>query len=145
MATVLLRILFFIVGLCSTDVHGYRINQRRQQSQPYQSRATTTIHASSSSNNIKTSDILSLESIRSTLVRQEETIIFALIERAQYRRNYAIYDPKEIKLRNAYGAPQSFLEYMLLETEKLQKFDDTHHQKNILFILRFYHNPFYPI
>ena len=49
----------------------------------------------------------------------EETIIFALIERAQYRRNYAIYDPKANKLRNVYGAPQSFLEYMLLETEKL--------------------------
>lgn len=49
----------------------------------------------------------------------EETIIFALIERSQYRKNYAIYDPKVHKLRNVYGAPQSFLEYMLLETEKL--------------------------
>ena len=49
----------------------------------------------------------------------EETIIFALIERSQYRKNHAIYDPKMHKLRNVYGAPQSFLEYMLLETEKL--------------------------
>eukprot|EP00596_Hydrurales_sp_CCMP1899_P001209 CAMPEP_0119041984 /NCGR_PEP_ID=MMETSP1177-20130426/14266_1 /TAXON_ID=2985 /ORGANISM="Ochromonas sp, Strain CCMP1899" /LENGTH=304 /DNA_ID=CAMNT_0007008461 /DNA_START=196 /DNA_END=1110 /DNA_ORIENTATION=+ len=70
-------------------------------------------------NDVKTVDILSLETIRSTLVRQEETIIFALIERSQYRKNYAIYDPKLHKLRNAYGAPQSFLEYMLIETEKL--------------------------
>ena len=31
---------------------------------------------------------------------KEETIIFALIERAQYRRNYDIYDPKKVKLRN---------------------------------------------
>jgi chorismate mutase len=49
----------------------------------------------------------------------EETIIFALIERAQYRRNYAIYDPKSFKLRNVYGAPITFLEWMLIETEKL--------------------------
>jgi chorismate mutase len=49
----------------------------------------------------------------------EETIIFALIERANFRRNYAIYDPKHQKLRNVYGTPMSFLEYMLLETEKL--------------------------
>jgi hypothetical protein len=44
----------------------------------------------------------------------EETIIFALIERAQYRRNYDIYDAKTTKLRNIYGAPLSFLEWMLL-------------------------------
>lgn len=49
----------------------------------------------------------------------EETIIFALIERAQYRKNYAIYDPKRTYLRNVYGAPLSFLEWMLIETEKL--------------------------
>lgn len=93
---------------------------------------------------LKTSDIFSLDSIRSTLVRQgkntsfntlfypfsisfdlvffvllEETIIFALIERAQYRRNYDIYDPKKNKLRNVYGTPLNFLEWMLIETEKL--------------------------
>ena len=71
------------------------------------------------SNTVKTSEILSLDSIRSTLVRQEETIIFALIERAQFRRNHAIYDMKQNKLRNVYGAPLSFLEWMLIETEKL--------------------------
>lgn len=68
---------------------------------------------------VTTSEILSLESIRSTLVRQEETIIFALIERAQFRRNHEIYDTKLNKLRNIYGAPLSFLEFMLIETEKL--------------------------
>ena len=50
---------------------------------------------------------------------QEETIIFALIERAQYRRNHDIYDAKKIRLRDVYGAPLSFLEWMLIETEKL--------------------------
>mmetsp|Transcript_2051 Transcript_2051/g.5690 ORF Transcript_2051/g.5690 Transcript_2051/m.5690 type:complete len:574 (-) Transcript_2051:126-1847(-) len=41
----------------------------------------------------KTADILSLDSIRNSLIRQEETIIFALIERAQYRRNSICYRP----------------------------------------------------
>lgn len=68
---------------------------------------------------IKTSEILSLESIRSTLIRQEETIIFAMIERAQFRKNDVIYNLKENDLRNVYGAPLSFLEWMLIETEKL--------------------------
>ena len=41
--------------------------------------------------NIKTKDLLSLSYIRSTLIRQEETIIFALIERAQFRQNDICY------------------------------------------------------
>ena len=72
-----------------------------------------------SSLNIITTDILSLESIRSTLIRQEETIIFALIERAQYRRNTQIYDSKAMNLISVDGSQLSFLEWMLLETEKL--------------------------
>jgi len=40
---------------------------------------------------VKTRDVLSLPSIRSTLIRQEETIIFALIERAQFRGNDVVY------------------------------------------------------
>ena len=76
---------------------------------------------------LKTTDLLSLDSIRSTLIRQEETIIFALIERAQYARNAEIYD------RDAYatdvnkdrlhpklqGRRVSFLEAMLFETEQV--------------------------
>ena len=54
---------------------------------------TTTHNASASENdeNITTREILSLDYIRSTLIRQEETIIFALIERAQYRQNEVVY------------------------------------------------------
>lgn len=66
-----------------------------------------------------TSEVFSLDSIRSTLVRQEETIIFALIERAQYFSNSAIYDCSNGHYRNVYRTPLSFLEFMLLETEKL--------------------------
>jgi chorismate mutase len=80
--------------------------------------STSTSHKSSS-NNLLTSEVFSLDSVRSTLIRQEETIIFALIERAQYRRNNAIYDTHFHNLTNAYNSPISFLEWMFIETEKL--------------------------
>lgn len=51
--------------------------------------ASTTIN----SDCIKTAQLLSLDSIRSTLIRQEETIIFAIIERAQFRMNDIVYQP----------------------------------------------------
>jgi len=70
---------------------------------------------------LKTSDVFSLESIRSTLIRQEETIIFSLIERAQYRRNKTIYDPLSpgLNLVGPNNEPFSFFQWMLLETERL--------------------------
>ena len=64
-------------------------------------------------------DVYSLDSVRSTLIRQEETIIFALIERAQYRRNKKIYDSRNTNLTNSNDDPISFLEWMFIETEKL--------------------------
>jgi hypothetical protein len=51
--------------------------------------ASTTVN----SDCIKTAQLLSLDSIRSTLIRQEETIIFAIIERAQFRTNEIVYQP----------------------------------------------------
>eukprot|EP00546_Thalassionema_frauenfeldii_P017885 CAMPEP_0178895022 /NCGR_PEP_ID=MMETSP0786-20121207/342_1 /TAXON_ID=186022 /ORGANISM="Thalassionema frauenfeldii, Strain CCMP 1798" /LENGTH=329 /DNA_ID=CAMNT_0020565179 /DNA_START=175 /DNA_END=1164 /DNA_ORIENTATION=- len=74
---------------------------------------------------VKTCDVLSLESIRSTLIRQEETIIFALIERAQFRRNTIVYDKAGFgDLGTPLGSKESneklsFLEYMLIGTEAL--------------------------
>mmetsp|Transcript_21045 Transcript_21045/g.34729 ORF Transcript_21045/g.34729 Transcript_21045/m.34729 type:complete len:380 (+) Transcript_21045:112-1251(+) len=71
--------------------------------------------ATASDDNITTRDLLSLDYIRSTLIRQEETIIFALIERAQFRQNRKVYEKG--------GVPglgdTSFLEFMLSGTEKL--------------------------
>lgn len=76
---------------------------------------------------VKTSEVLSLESIRATLIRQEETIIFALIERAQYRQNQAVYIKKD-NLGNPPGStvpegsengPLSLMEYLLIGTEAL--------------------------
>lgn len=75
---------------------------------------------------VKTTDVLSLDSIRSTLIRQEETIIFAIIERAQYRQNAIVYEqggfPDLVSPNSTGGCdegPISFLEYMLIGTENL--------------------------
>lgn len=86
----------------------------------------------STKDNVKTSDVMSLDSIRSSLIRQEETIIFALIERAQYRHNPMVYEKGAM---GSLGVPPgskipsegddneneilSFLEYMLTGTEAL--------------------------
>jgi chorismate mutase len=59
---------------------------------------------------------LPLENVRNVLVRLEETIIFALIERAQFRRNDIVYRPE------AFGdvlEGLSLMGYCLRETERL--------------------------
>ena len=92
-----------------------------------QTALSATSTAASTEDSIKTSDILSLDSIRSTLIRQEETIIFAIIERAQFRQNDVVYEqggfgdlgvplganPDYFKERSE---SLSFLEYMLIGT-----------------------------
>jgi chorismate mutase len=81
---------------------------------------------------VKTVDVLSLDSIRDTLIRQEETIIFALIERSQYHSNAIVYQkggfgslgiplgssppPPD---SNGADAELSFMEYMLVGTEAM--------------------------
>lgn len=67
---------------------------------------------------------LTLESVRNSLIRQEETIIFSLIEREQFRHNPIIYTERDFKLCKdgvsaIYARDATFLEYMLCETEKL--------------------------
>lgn len=44
-----------------------------------------------------TDDPLSLERIRSTLIRLENTIVFSLIEHAQFVHNPKIYEPGGIQ------------------------------------------------
>eukprot|EP00388_Colpodella_angusta_P018183 GDKJ01045160.1.p1 GENE.GDKJ01045160.1~~GDKJ01045160.1.p1 ORF type:complete len:257 (-),score=43.72 GDKJ01045160.1:127-897(-) len=56
---------------------------------------------------------ISLAGIRSELVRLEESIIFALIERAQYALNSAVYTPGEILENSQY----SFFEHFFRESE----------------------------
>ncbi len=97
----------------------------------------TTLHSSNTSEGSRpgedkiTADILSLDSIRSSLIRQEETIIFALIERAQYSANAIIYKSNGLLHTGVHDLPAgafpggkrseglSFLDYMLMGTEVL--------------------------
>ncbi|OQS03709.1 chorismate mutase [Thraustotheca clavata] len=67
-----------------------------------------------------------LDDYRNDLIRQEETIIFALIERAQFARNAAIYrkrsetTPSLREFKGKYSSFQgSFLDFLLSGTEKL--------------------------
>jgi chorismate mutase len=86
----------------------------------------------SKNRHVKTVDLLSLDSIRSTLIRQEETIIFALIERAQFRQNDIVYQKEglgkfDVPIGSIEPDPSdydgdtrlSFMEYMLVGTEAL--------------------------
>ena len=79
--------------------------------------------SSSNSNNgsddvkLTTSEVLSLDSIRASLIRQEETIIFALIERAQFRQNLKVYQPGALLGQG--NEDESFLQYMMTGTEAL--------------------------
>lgn len=59
---------------------------------------------------------LTLDILRSALIRQEETIIFALIERAQFKHNPIVYQPNAFELPDFDG---SFSDYLLWETEKV--------------------------
>jgi chorismate mutase len=61
-------------------------------------------------------DRLQLQSIRNILIRQEETIIFSMVERAQFKQNQKIYQPDVFPI---IGYSGSFLEYLLLGTERL--------------------------
>ena len=60
-------------------------------------------------------DPLNLANIRNVLIRLEESIIFALIERAQFKQNAPIYSPREMPQFNGL----SFLSFFLYETEIL--------------------------
>ncbi|KAI0247130.1 chorismate mutase [Lactifluus subvellereus] len=62
-------------------------------------------------------DPLSLDRIRSILIRLEDTIIFSLIERAQFAHNPKIYEPGVFKELEALEFNGSWLEWFLKETE----------------------------
>ncbi|KAF9544452.1 chorismate mutase aro7 [Mortierella hygrophila] len=68
-------------------------------------------------NLLNKNDALSLARLRDVLIRLEDTIIFALIERAQFALNDCTYQPGVYKYDN--GSQGSFLEYFLHEMEKV--------------------------
>lgn len=59
---------------------------------------------------------MTLDGIRNSLIRQEDSIIFSLLERAQYCYNAEAYDPDAFSMDGFHG---SLVEYMVRETEKL--------------------------
>ncbi|PIA62931.1 hypothetical protein AQUCO_00200742v1 [Aquilegia coerulea] len=62
------------------------------------------------------SESLTLESIRHTLIRQEDSIIYSLLERSQYSYNGDAYDQNAFGMDGFQG---SLVEFMVRETEKL--------------------------
>ncbi|RHY57520.1 hypothetical protein DYB38_001176, partial [Aphanomyces astaci] len=84
------------------------------------------VHSSKSRNMTATPKKVLLDDYRNVLIRQEETIIFSLIERAQFLRNAPIYRKRAdataslLSFKGKYnGFEGSFLEFMLSETERL--------------------------
>jgi len=98
---------------------------------PFRWRSSSLGSSASSSDD----DVTSLNSIRSTLIRLEETIIFGIIERSQFCYNSIVYgalctsdecimnsaDPSQFGDfgEGTDGSPLTFLEYMLIGTEDL--------------------------
>ena len=72
-------------------------------------------------NSTDLSSALALDNIRQTLIRQEDTIIFLLIERAQFARNAAVYEADAVPVPDfdCNGKRYSLLEYLLRETEQI--------------------------
>uniref|UniRef100_A0A1J3HP67 chorismate mutase n=1 Tax=Noccaea caerulescens TaxID=107243 RepID=A0A1J3HP67_NOCCA len=62
------------------------------------------------------SESLTLEGIRNSLIRQEDSIIFGLLERAKYCYNADTYDPTAFDMDGFHG---SLVEYMVKGTETL--------------------------
>ncbi|KAI7833323.1 chorismate mutase [Kickxella alabastrina] len=58
-----------------------------------------------------------LSELRNTLVRLEDTIIFALIERSQFKHNNSIYKANKMNFRDGYTG--SFLSWFLKEVESV--------------------------
>lgn len=63
---------------------------------------------------------LDLDRIRGILTRLEDTIIFALIERAQFAHNPKAYERDAFKELKEVGFERSWLEWFLKETESFQ-------------------------
>ncbi|KAF3993732.1 hypothetical protein FT663_01145 [Candidozyma haemuli var. vulneris] len=63
----------------------------------------------------KAETVLDLDNIRAALVRMEDTILFALIERSQFFESPSVYEIDKYKIEGFSG---SFMEWLLLQTEK---------------------------
>ncbi|KAJ0832762.1 putative chorismate mutase [Helianthus annuus] len=78
--------------------------------------ASATSFGSKSETRVDESEVYTLDGIRSSLIRQEDSIIFSLLERAQYCYNEDAYDPNAFFMDGFQG---SLVEFMVKETEKV--------------------------
>ncbi|XP_050373941.1 chorismate mutase 3, chloroplastic [Argentina anserina] len=105
--------------ISSRSGHGFSSNGGRKQTLYAAVRASSSpsyFNRYSGKTRVDESESLTLDSIRQSLIRQEDDIIFSLLERAQYSYNDNTYD------RNAFsmeGFDGSLVEFMVRETEKL--------------------------
>ncbi|KAA3475434.1 chorismate mutase 1, chloroplastic-like isoform X1 [Gossypium australe] len=78
--------------------------------------STNSIGSTTTKRRVDESENLTLEAVRYSLIRQEDSIIFSLLERAQYCYNGDTYDPDAFSMDGFHG---SLVEYILRGTEKL--------------------------
>lgn len=78
--------------------------------------ASATSFGSKNEIRVDESEIYTLDGIRSSLIRQEDSIIYSLVERAQYCYNEDTYDPNAFFMDGFQG---SLVEFMVKETEKV--------------------------
>lgn len=83
--------------------------------------STAAIAAAAAAESLDLSSQLELNNIRETLIRQEDTIIFSIIERAQFAANAPVYQPDAVPVPefSADGRRYSLLEYILRQTEQI--------------------------
>ncbi|KAG6377155.1 hypothetical protein JVT61DRAFT_1207 [Boletus reticuloceps] len=89
-------------------------------------------------------DPLSLERIRSALVRLEDTIIFDLIERAQFAHNPRMYVHCAFPELKELGFDGSWLEWFLKETETfhgVSPFPSANHAPSLILSRDYYPQP----
>ncbi|KAG8366933.1 hypothetical protein BUALT_Bualt16G0019500 [Buddleja alternifolia] len=79
-------------------------------------RASASTVGLASKNRVDETQSYTLEGIRNSLIRQEDSIIFSLVERAQFCYNAETYDPDAFAMDSFHG---SLVEYMVKETERL--------------------------
>ena len=119
------HVVAFQCTLAATMSTTPRSTARARPAAPYRARGSSVVLSGASANGASTSDF-SLDSVRASLIRQEETIIFGIIERMQFAVNSEVYDKHgptfkkgdiDASLRDR-GEGASFLDMMLFETEQ---------------------------
>ncbi|KAL0381022.1 UNVERIFIED_CONTAM: Chorismate mutase 1, chloroplastic [Sesamum angustifolium] len=123
-----------LLGAASSSVFGPSSSKISTPTNPFAHQTSSTLRFSISSNGVPAirasassvglarkrrvdeTQSYTLEGIRNSLIRQEDSIIFSLVERAQFCYNAETYDPDAFAMDGFHG---SLVEYMVKGTEKL--------------------------